>query len=180
VNVDIEIHGRRRRVQLERTADGWIVALDGRELVVDAVRVPSGWSLLVRPREEASANPNTGASASYDASVDDHGQGDLTVRVSGRAISARVVDPRAARRRGRDQSAAGSSGAKRVVAPMPGRVVKVLVKPGERVAARQGLVVVEAMKMENELRASGDAVVRDVCVTEGASVEAGAVLVLLE
>ena len=63
---------------------------------------------------------------------------------------------------------------------MPGRVVKVLVKAGDRVTARQGLVVVEAMKMENELRAPGDAIVRDVRASEGASVEAGTVLVVLE
>jgi len=63
---------------------------------------------------------------------------------------------------------------------MPGRVVKVLVSPGDRVTARQGLVVVEAMKMENELRAPADAVVREVRVVEGASVDAGAILVVLE
>jgi biotin carboxyl carrier protein len=62
---------------------------------------------------------------------------------------------------------------------MPGRIVKVLVKPGEAVAARQGLVVVEAMKMENELRAPGPGTVTDVKVTEGASVEANAVLVVI-
>ena len=63
---------------------------------------------------------------------------------------------------------------------MPGRVVKVLVKSGDRVAERQPLVVIEAMKMENELRAPGDALVRDVNVTEGALVEAGAILMVLE
>jgi pyruvate carboxylase subunit B len=56
----------------------------------------------------------------------------------------------------------------------------VLVRTGDQVVARQGLVVVEAMNMENELRAPADAVVRDIRVTEGASVEAGAVLVVLE
>jgi biotin carboxyl carrier protein len=63
---------------------------------------------------------------------------------------------------------------------MPGRVVKVLVKPGDTVRARQGLVIVEAMKMENELRAPADARVVDVRVTEGMSVDAKAVLVILE
>jgi biotin carboxyl carrier protein len=67
-----------------------------------------------------------------------------------------------------------------VVAPMPGRVVKVLVAPGESVAARQPLVVVEAMKMENELRAPGPGTVREVRVTDGDPVESGAVLVVFE
>ncbi len=66
-----------------------------------------------------------------------------------------------------------------IVAPMPGRVVKVLVKAGDAVEARQGLVVVEAMKMENELRAPGAGTVTEVKVTEGASVEANAVLVVI-
>ena len=66
-----------------------------------------------------------------------------------------------------------------IVAPMPGRIVKVLVKPGEAVSARQPLVVVEAMKMENELRAPRDGVVAEIRVAEGASVEANTVLLVL-
>ena len=66
------------------------------------------------------------------------------------------------------------------IAPMPGKVVRVLVKPGDEVKARQGLVVVEAMKMENELRAARDGRVRDVAVAEGQSVDAGAVLLIVE
>jgi biotin carboxyl carrier protein len=58
--------------------------------------------------------------------------------------------------------------------------VKVLVKPGDEVKARQGLVVVEAMKMENELRSPKDGRVADVLVAEGASVEAGRLLVVVE
>jgi biotin carboxyl carrier protein len=63
---------------------------------------------------------------------------------------------------------------------MPGKVVKMLVKPGDEVKARQGLVVVEAMKMENEIRSPKDGRVADVLVTEGASVEAGRLLVVVE
>jgi biotin carboxyl carrier protein len=66
-----------------------------------------------------------------------------------------------------------------IVAPMPGRVVKVLVTPGEAVSARQGLVVVEAMKMENELRAPRDGTVAEVRVREGVPVEANVVLVVI-
>ena len=71
-------------------------------------------------------------------------------------------------------------GEQRVVAPMPGRVVRVLVAPGDEVAARQGVVVVEAMKMENELRAPKNGRVKDVSVSPGTSVEAGRVLVVIE
>jgi biotin carboxyl carrier protein len=67
-----------------------------------------------------------------------------------------------------------------IVAPMPGRVVKVLVKQGDLVAARQPLVVVEAMKMENELRAPRAGTVIEVRVSEGMSVDPHMVLMMLE
>ena len=81
---------------------------------------------------------------------------------------------------GPGKGAAAAEGPQRVTSPMPGKIVKVLVKPGDKVDARQGLVVVEAMKMENELRARAAGTVTEVRVTEGSSVEAGAILVVLE
>jgi pyruvate carboxylase subunit B len=63
---------------------------------------------------------------------------------------------------------------------MPGKVVKLLVKAGDRVEPRQGVVVVEAMKMENELRARAAGTVSEVRAVEGTTVEAGAILVVLE
>ena len=67
-----------------------------------------------------------------------------------------------------------------IKAPMPGRIVRVLVAVGDRVAARQGVVIVEAMKMENELRSTKDGVVKEVNVRQGAVIEAGAILVTIE
>ena len=63
---------------------------------------------------------------------------------------------------------------------MPGKIVRVLVKAGDDVTAKQGLVVVEAMKMENELRAARDGRVRELSVAEGQSVDAGTVLLVVE
>ena len=65
-------------------------------------------------------------------------------------------------------------------APIPGRVVRVLVKPGDVVAAGRGVVVLEAMKMENELRAPRDGTVKLVSCAEGTAVETGQTLVTLE
>ncbi len=71
----------------------------------------------------------------------------------------------------------GGSGDRLLKSPMPGRVVKVLVKPGDEVAAGQPLLVVEAMKMENELKAKAPAKIAEIHVEAGATVEAGAKLV---
>jgi biotin carboxyl carrier protein len=84
------------------------------------------------------------------------------------------------RRRREGDGAHDGSGPQRVVAPMPGKVVRVLVRPGDVVRARQPLVVVEAMKMENELLARSDGIVADVQAREGMSVDAGACLVVIE
>ena len=74
-------------------------------------------------------------------------------------------------------SAAGDHAVK---SPMPGRVVRVLVRAGDQVAARQGVVVVEAMKMENELRTPVDGRVKEIAVVPGTAVETGAVLVVVD
>ena len=81
--------------------------------------------------------------------------------------------------RGRHGAGTTGDGPQRLLAPMPGKVVRVLVQPGDEVVARQGVIVVEAMKMENELRAGRPGVVREVLVVEGASVEAGTPLVVI-
>lgn len=74
----------------------------------------------------------------------------------------------------------GGAGGKEVRAPMPGKTVKVLCAAGQAVKAGQGLVIIEAMKMENELRAQSDGVVKEVRVMEGQNVEGSALLVVLE
>ncbi len=102
--------------------------------------------------------------------------GDWVVGIDGRQVRARVSDGRRRRRRAAASQAGGDHA---VAAPMPGRVVRVLVEPGDRVAAGQGLAVVEAMKMENEVAAPAAGVVSDVQAAPGDSVEAGGVLVIL-
>jgi biotin carboxyl carrier protein len=115
---------------------------------------------------------------SYDIAFEPGAAGELVVHVNGVAIPLTI---NANRRRGRQSRGDPSvgSGPRMIVAPMPGRIVKVLVKPQEQVSARQPLVVVEAMKMENELRAPRAGTVAEVRVAEGSSVEADTVLVVL-
>jgi biotin carboxyl carrier protein len=89
-----------------------------------------------------------------------------------------VRDPRSLRsRRG---VGGGAEGAKKVIAPMPGKVVRVLVKDHDAVEAGQAVVVVEAMKMQNELKSPKQGVIQKVLVAEGASVNPGDVLLVIE
>ncbi len=80
----------------------------------------------------------------------------------------------------RSQGGATAGRGLHVRSPMPGKVVRVLVAPGQRVSKGDGLVVVEAMKMQNELQAQGDGIVREVRAREGENVEGGVDLVLLD
>lgn len=84
------------------------------------------------------------------------------------------------RDRAKKSRGGGAAAGKELRAPMPGRIVKVLVKPGDEVAADQSLVIIEAMKMENELRAVGPAKVKSVDVSEGQNVEGDVILVRFE
>ncbi|MSO34946.1 MAG: biotin/lipoyl-binding protein [Acidobacteria bacterium] len=132
------------------------------------------WSLLVAP--EGSAEPVQGVDAALAAH---RTAGDFDVHLAGRTIPVQV---RLAGGFGRQKKAgaAAGTGPQRITAPMPGKIARVLVTAGDEVKARQGLVVVEAMKMENELRAARDGRVREVSVVEGQSVDAGAILLVVE
>ena len=107
------------------------------------------------------------------------GNGAVDVHLCGVVVPVQIRQAGAFGRQKKEGSSQ-ASGPQRLVAPMPGKVVRVLVKAGDTVKARQGLIVVEAMKMENELRAARDGRVRDVMVTEGQSVDAGAALAIIE
>jgi biotin carboxyl carrier protein len=99
------------------------------------------------------------------------------ISVNGRVFHVGVFDPRELRGR---RSAADSSGPQSVTAPMPGRVIRVLVQPGQEVAAGEGLIVVEAMKMQNEMKAPRAGRVAAIKTVTGATVSAGDVLLVIE
>lgn len=102
-------------------------------------------------------------------------QWDLHLR--GRRLVASVVDERTRAIREMTGSGAGPTGPRPITAPMPGMVVRIEVREGDPVQAGQGVVIVEAMKMENELASAVDAVVTKVLVSEGEAVEKDQVLV---
>lgn len=175
---DVEINGRARRVAVTRHGQAFEVSVDGRKQAASVSVVNGVWSLILADVAEGGAAP--AAQRSYEVAIVDAPDGALTVHVNGRLVTAAVAGARGSwARRGNDGGAAGK-GPQKITAPMPGKVVKVLVKAGDEVAAKQGVVVVEAMKMENELKAARAGTVKEVKAVEGTSVEAGAVLVIVE
>lgn len=117
--------------------------------------------------------------ASYSVEMEEIGDGKINVLVRDQVFTIELLDER----RLRMQLAGGRfalEGPQTVTAPMPGKVVRVLVTPGQEVKEGEGLVVVEAMKMENELGSPKDGTVKEIHVQEGASVEDGAKLVVVE
>lgn len=162
--LDATFEGRTVRVEVRGEAGRYQVTLDGEPLEVDFQ--PAGRdfvSLIVDGR-------------SYEAGVVRQPDG-YTVALRGATFDIELKD--AARGEGAlaRPRAAGPTGIK---APMPGRVVRVLVAAGEQVESGQALLVMEAMKMENELKAPRAGLVREVRVGERQAVETGALLLVLE
>lgn len=113
---------------------------------------------------------------SYTAQASRNGAS-VTVEVGGRVFDLEIVDPRAPRRKA---GGLGGEGRQTLSAPMPGKIVRLLAKVGDAVEPGQGIVVMEAMKMQNELKALRAGVVISLPVAEGATVSAGEVLALIE
>jgi acetyl/propionyl-CoA carboxylase alpha subunit len=106
--------------------------------------------------------------------------GRLGVRVRGRVIYLEMLDERRKKMKDAQMTRFSESGLMRIVSPMPGKVLRVLVSPGEVVKEGDGLVVVEAMKMENELRAPRDGTVKEIVAKAGESVDSSALLLTIE
>ena len=171
MQLQVDVNGRLTTVDIERKDGLYRVVIDDVARMVDAAAVDgSTFSLICladgRSSQEVGLSP-TGL------------PGEIAVHMPTGVASVRVLTGRASRF-GRGAGAGQAAGTQQVMAPMPGKVVKVLVAAGDEVKARQGLVVVEAMKMENELRSPKDGRVAEVLVAEGASVEAGRPLVVVE
>jgi biotin carboxyl carrier protein len=173
---EVAIGEKVRTVAIVRKGGLLQVDVDGRTHIVDARRVSdSVVSMLVQL--EGANTPSRSIDAAFATQA---AAGDLDVHFDGLTIPLQIRPAGSFGRQKKAGAGATATGPQRVLAPMPGKVVRVLVKPGDDVKARQGLVVVEAMKMENELRAARDGRVRDVAVTEGQSVDAGALLLVVE
>ncbi len=162
VTIWLEIEGSKRRVELPGAAVGaFECRVDGRCVDVDAqMPEPGVLSLIVDGRQYRCVQDGDG------------------VWIGGRRFGFAVDDPRSLA--GRRGSGAGAEGPRSVKAPMPGRVVRVLAEAGAEVAEGQGVVVIEAMKMQNELKSPKAGRVSRVSVAPGDTVGSGDVLVVVE
>lgn len=161
------LDGLEREVRVEREGEHWRVAIGDRVYEVDAAAFgDAGRSLLI-------------AGEQHEVVVRSAGNGRYQVASTRGVVDVEVVDPltHLARHAGADAAATGT---RQTTAYMPGRVVTRLVAEGDSVEAGQGVLVLEAMKMENEIRAESAGVVRRFFVAEGEAVESGDALFEVE
>ena len=166
MNYELTIDGARRKVEFTTPARGSAQVhckIDGREVQADAIRVSPGcYSILLGGRI-------------FEVTVENQ-SGRLLARANGREFSIEIFDPRSWRRA--HGAGVELEGRQQLVAPMPGKIVRVLVKAGEQVTAGQGLLVIEAMKMQNEVRSPKSGTVEKLA-REGQTVNAGEVLAVV-
>ena len=161
---EIAIDGCTYRLDLSQVEGRWSCRVNGREVEVDAV--------LARPNVLSLRLGNK----AYEVKCERVGS-DTHLWVGSQRFAAEVRDPRSLRSRARDGD---EQGPKKLTAPMPGKVVRILVSQGNEVEAGAGVVVVEAMKMQNEVKSPKKGTVQKILVGEGSAVNAGDVLAIVE
>jgi biotin carboxyl carrier protein len=164
-NVAIDGTVFRLDLDLDRETGGWRCLLDGRDVQIDAVLAqPDVLSIVIAGRVYQIRRERLAS--------------DLRIWVGDQSYAAEVSDPRSLR--SRKARADSGKGPRPLVAPMPGKVVRFLVGVNSPVEAGQGVVVVEAMKMQNEIKSPKKGTVLKLAVAEGAAVNAGDVLAIVE
>jgi biotin carboxyl carrier protein len=162
---DVIVEGKAHRLELDKLEAGWRCRLDGAEVNVDAVLVRRDvLSLLVDGKAFEVKREQTAT--------------DLHLWVGSTRFRVELRDPRSLR--ARKGSAQDEKGPRKIVAPMPGRVVRLLVEEGSEVEAGHGIVVVEAMKMQNEIKSPKKGIVKKIVAAAGAAVNAGDALAVVE
>jgi biotin carboxyl carrier protein len=161
---DINVDGKNYRLELSRVDARWECRVDGREVVIDAVLARRDvLSVIIGGKAYEIKRERTAT--------------DVHLWVGPRRYAVQLRDPRSLRSRA---GADDGKGPRKLLAPMPGKVVRVLLKEESQVEAGQGVVVVEAMKMQNEIKSPKKGVVRKIVASEGAAVNAGDVLAVVE
>jgi biotin carboxyl carrier protein len=161
---DVTIDGKNYRLDLSLTDGRWSCRLDGRDVEVEAI--------LARPDVLSLRIGNLAYEVKSERVAND-----LHLWVGSTRFAVELRDPRSLRGRSR---AADDQGPKKITAPMPGKVVRLLLREGDSVEAGAGVAVVEAMKMQNEIKSPKKGTVQKILVAEGTPVNAGDVLAIVE
>jgi biotin carboxyl carrier protein len=161
MKLQVEIDGASRQVEFTRDGRNVTASVDGREYVLDVSEPEPGIFLLKHEGRVHEVYAN----------------GD-TITVAGSTFDANVIDPK--RLRGSGSGSGDEHGHAEIRTAMPGKVVRILKTAGDSVTKGEGVIVVEAMKMQNELKAPRDGTITDVRVADGDTVGAGDVLVTID
>jgi biotin carboxyl carrier protein len=162
---EVVVDGKPYRVELDKVDSRWKCRVDGKEMIVDAVLPRRDvLSLLVGGQAFEVKREQTPT--------------DLHMWVGSTRFGVELRDPRSLR--ARKGSAADEKGPRKILAPMPGRVVRLLAAEQAQVEAGQGIIVVEAMKMQNEIKSPKKGIVKKIVAAAGAAVNAGDVLAIVE
>jgi biotin carboxyl carrier protein len=155
-------------ISVESTSDNqFVVTVNGEPIEVDACFVEPGSLHLIHEGK------------TYEIDLQKTAEGH-DVTFDGARYSAHVMDERTRALHALGLGGAAASGSETISTSMPGKVVAILVEEGQAVETGSGIIVVEAMKMENELRCARDGVVSRICVSVGDAVEGGAALVHID
>jgi biotin carboxyl carrier protein len=175
MKLELEIDGHTRKVDITAagTTGHWHILIDGEQVEADACLLrPGVLSLLIRGHSYRVV-----LDADLAGTFVNGDSSDPVLHLGEHRIAWQAEDPRSFRRRRRH---AGTDGPITLKASMPGRVVRVLVSKGEAVAAHQGVLVLEAMKMQNELKSPKEGRVIDLRVAPGDTVASGQPLAIIE
>jgi biotin carboxyl carrier protein len=163
---DVVVDNKTHQVELTRGEKTWHCKVDGQEIEVDAeLTARDVLSLLLDGK-------------AYEVKRERSLQGELHMVIGSARYAAEVQDPRSLKTR---RAVAGAeAGPQRIKAPMPGKIVRLLVTEGQAVHSGQGILVMEAMKMQNEMKSPKDGTVQKIVASEGTAVNAGDTLAIIE
>jgi biotin carboxyl carrier protein len=163
---DVIVDGKTHRLELTRGENTWLCKVDDQPIEVDAALTARDvLSVLV------------GGDA-FEVKRERSLQGELHLVIGSARYAVDVQDPRSLRTR---RAAGGAeAGPQKITAPMPGKIVRVMVAVGDEVKAGQGVIVMEAMKMQNEMKSPKDGKVQKIKTSEGSTVNPGDTLAVIE
>jgi biotin carboxyl carrier protein len=164
---DVVVDGKTHRLELTKGDTTWLCKVDDQEIEVDAALTARDvMSVLVGGK-------------AYEVKRERSLQGEIHLIIGSARYAVDVQDPRSLRTR-RRATGGTEAGPQKLTAPMPGKIVRILVAQGDEVKAGQGIIVMEAMKMQNEMKSPKDGRVQKILTSEGSTVNPGDTLAVIE